>query len=471
MDSAIPKGWRLVAVIGSGLLATAVFVWLAIRADQNQAKALDAALLSFIGLVFSVIASVLVGKWSAHDSTTTAMAPFLRSAFRSHVGLQQGLRRLRLQIERTVEGISGTDGVVGIRVRDLLQVIDELEARADDGLENWRELRPTDVEEFEKQEVEIQTDMRKLSAAVSDLRGAAGQGEPDAVSDRVRGLEDSIARLASGTVKGGDARRLMVQGAYEEAIALYTQLIAVNPKAGTLYLARARARHLAGDRTGAIEDARTVKTLQPEDAVVSAMADQIERGVGLVAIAPAGPSRLGTADAGEGNTLLSRGLGEQALKCYDQAAAAGLRAVYSKTNRAMAFTVAKKFDEALRELDAPEFVAPGPYVRIHRAGLRALILALRGSDNAADIKELREAVTAVDRYEFGQGPLRFLEVGLYAVGLLPNSQCDDVMALLKNPPSRLVAGSAGGNAAATGQSQLLLAPPSTTPLPPPAPPT
>lgn len=74
-------------------------------------------------------------------------------------------------------------------------------------------------------------------------------------------------------------RALVAAGKYAEAVTTYTKMIELQPGSYTLYIGRARAKFLAGDRSGALSDLDIAVNLHPGDPSLDAFRAQIEEGV------------------------------------------------------------------------------------------------------------------------------------------------------------------------------------------------
>jgi ppGpp synthetase/RelA/SpoT-type nucleotidyltranferase/Tfp pilus assembly protein PilF len=204
----------------------------------------------------------------------------------------------------------------------------------------------------------------------------------------------------------GQARGLVAVGKYDEAIDLYTRMLNAQPNLHTLYLARAKARFLAGDRVGALADIDTGAQLLPNDPAVPVLRHQIEEGtVGSVGLNEAWKF------ASNGNNALAQGRVDEAFRYYSQSQQLGFTETYSLFNKAMAWTLAKDVDAALYFLDQIK-IRKGTPMEINVLGLRAILTVIGKKAAVAAAKELSHQRELMPEYDFRQSPLRYLEQGL-----------------------------------------------------------
>jgi len=165
-------------------------------------------------------------------------------------------------------------------------------------------------------------------------------------------IETTEASILQGDSAGVDrispdlipkaARTLIAERNYADAIEHYSNLITQEPESYTLYIGRAKARFLQGDRPGAIEDLGCAEKLQPNDMVIGKLRSQIKEGVLDNTNTAAEAWQLSTS----ANKVLAKGDGEQAFKMYSQAQALGFNPFFSTFNKAMACTLNKDADIA-----------------------------------------------------------------------------------------------------------------------------
>ena len=80
--------------------------------------------------------------------------------------------------------------------------------------------------------------------------------------------EKQESRPSLSTYLPGNARALLDKGYFREAVRAYDQVIGKLPGVHTYYIGRARARFLAGDADGAMQDLSRAEKLYPFDPVI-----------------------------------------------------------------------------------------------------------------------------------------------------------------------------------------------------------
>jgi ppGpp synthetase/RelA/SpoT-type nucleotidyltranferase len=227
-------------------------------------------------------------------------------------------------------------------------------------------------------------------------------------------LEESAREVAEAlrSLVGWDAksaRTLIAESRFAEAIELYSRMIEAQPTAYTLYVGRAKAKFLAGDRTGALTDIDLASAKLPHDPAIPSVRRQIEEGDVSVgnAVGDAwqvvhnADERLEAGDAGE------------AFALYSRAQQMGFNYAFSNFNKAMACTVNKDTDGATYFVDQLT-ASRGTPMGINITGLRAIIAVIARKSVTAAIKRLELDRRDSEWYEFQRSPLRHLERGLWA---------------------------------------------------------
>jgi len=199
-------------------------------------------------------------------------------------------------------------------------------------------------------------------------------------------------------------RELVVAHQYERAIEKYTQLLAGQPNSYTLYLGRARALFLNGDRDSALKDLDTADALAPNTDSIARLRQQIEVGV----LDPVPGQDMGSKLAALGNSAVQAGDGEAAKKYYDEAARQGFVPVYCAIDQAMALILLKNLREAQIILMATKPHA-GSFVEVNIFAIRLIIQCLAGKtiDTTLLVDKAAQA-----GYDILHSPLRYLKAGL-----------------------------------------------------------
>lgn len=221
-------------------------------------------------------------------------------------------------------------------------------------------------------------------------------------------------------------RALVAAGKYAEAVTTYTKMIELQPGSYTLYIGRARARFLAGDRSGALSDLDVAANLHPGDPSLDSFRAQIEEGVLL------GPTTTTEAWqlSSSGNEELAKGNGEEAFKLYSRAQELGFHPIFSTFNKAMACTLIKDSDGATYFLDQFRPIPNSP-TEINSLALRAIIAAIAKSGFTGQLSSLQEKLAELSGFEMSQSPLRHLESGFQARDTRPAAQILTVFQALR----------------------------------------
>jgi len=223
-------------------------------------------------------------------------------------------------------------------------------------------------------------------------------------------------------------RALVASGQYAEAVLLYSKMLELQPGSNTLYIGRARAKFLAGDRSGALTDLDEAAKLHPNDQTIESLRAQIEEGVVL------GPNTTTEAWqlSSSGNEQLARGNGEEAFRLYSQAQELGFHPIFSTFNKAMACSLIKDTDGATYFLNQFKPIPNSP-TEVNSLAMRAIISAIAKAGFAADFRELQDKLAQLSGFEMNQSPLRHLESGFHARDTKPAPQVISVFQALKKP--------------------------------------
>jgi tetratricopeptide (TPR) repeat protein len=412
-------------------------------------KALDpihTLLLNLLSIIFTAVCTMWVGRWSALRENQS----FIRAALRTTYGLWEGLKVAEHKalegVERMASRTSLSAEVQGEFWQEVLgRVIDQLNVlmrRAQETVDNWQELGPEEVERLTYAEYQKETAINELKAAtlqvtavLQDVAGLESTVETTRLRARVDALERERQLLEGSSALSlparGEARKLIAMGALEEAVDAYSALIAAGTGGHTIYLARARARYLAGDRDGALEDLREAEEINPADDAVRRLRRDIEEGKTLPPVAVIPPNFKPAVN--KGNAALASGDGEAALKHFREARKAGLFSILTAQNEAMCLLLLEDNDGAREKLNAALHETTGQFVRAQAFALLSFADALGGGNLEDSLNELLRAVEQLaksgDRFDMSQSPLQFLILGLKRKGLL-TPVCERVITAL-----------------------------------------
>jgi len=245
-------------------------------------------------------------------------------------------------------------------------------------------------------------------------------------------LEESAREVAEAlkSLVGWDAksaRALIAEARFSEAIELYSEMIQAQPIAYTLYVGRAKAKFLAGDRTGALADIDVASPRLPNDPAIPAIRRQIEEGdVHFNNTTPESWQAVRSADE-----KLEAGDAEEAFAAYSRAQQVGFNYAFSNFNKAMACALNKDTDGASYFVDQLTVTRNTP-MGINILALRAIIavIARRGATPA--IKWLESERRDAAWYDYQRSPLRHLERGLWSRDTTLTPQLAHIFNLMKS---------------------------------------
>jgi len=419
------------ALIAIGCLVLAIY-FSAIR-DLSQ---LEVTLLSALSFVFQIILGACVGLIVARESARREYRGFVGSAVRRTFGVVGGLQRVLENIKQGARRMIGRRGL-GDEARTQLWIeqlnligcqLNELLRQTEESVDDWREIAWEVIEEEEKQQ---QQRLEKMAALTKDLADiyhisddlAVVPGQSDRALMKLEALaeelETELVTLRGSTypigvtaaVEKGEARKLLMQGAFEEAVEVYSRMIQLNPQMHTLYIGRARARYLAGDTAGALSDVKQAQELSPEDPAIARVKDQLERGQGMpsAGVADGPPPYLEKAFSG--NQALAEGDADAAEECYKAAAEQGLFPAFVAMNLAMVDILRGRGEEALKHLTSVNLKLAGRFMQVQVVSLQLIAESLVAGEKKPT-NRLTEALEACGVFELSRSPLRFLREGL-----------------------------------------------------------
>lgn len=407
---------------------------------QRPLSGVEATLFSILLLVFQMAFGFVTGWWFATGAARSEYRPFVRSALRRTYGLAEGMARvqdsiregLRRMSTRTNIGSGARAQLWGELMQQVYSQTNELQRQAEASIQDWREFGRDELAKLEESQrlkderiEDITQHLRELYELIGDLTVT-----PTASAlaiDRMESVADSLqqelqtlrggsvlSRVEATTVHRGEARKLMLIGAFEEAISVYSQIIDLNPTSHSLFIGRARARYLAGDQDGALADLDVAERLQPNDPVIKRAREQITEGRWFpVAVASRVPDNL--AKAFEGTQALASGDIDGARRLFEEARKLGLSVAFARMDMAMAEILAEDPQAALAAVGNIDRVAMGRHMRVQIAGIEELCAVLEGEP---DLPRLLEQVERCGDFSLDRSPLRFLETGLTTLGLM-----------------------------------------------------
>lgn len=222
---------------------------------------------------------------------------------------------------------------------------------------------------------------------------------PSGASGRKNSTVPSEDQLESGV----QVRDLLVDGKYQDAINVYTTKIKIEPTSYTLYLGRARAYFLLGETNLALEDLNQAERYKSDDPFVKKLRSEIADG--HVSI----PQKTRTNEANDmdrrGHEALISGKPEEAFILYSDAQSMGASRPFTTFNMALAGAVAGDITGAELLLNQLK-IHPGTPMEINIAALRAILFALRGSDQfGGKLAELRDLVVNKGDFRLEMSPL------------------------------------------------------------------
>jgi len=423
------------------LLSIGGIIYFVILSGSRNMSQLEATLFSVVLLILEVALGFSIGVWSARDAAYKEYQPFVRSALRRTYGLVEGLGRVQDSIREGIRRMS-TRASISSSARaqmwgELMNLIysqmNELLRQSESSIEDWREFGPEEIQRLEQSQRlkeerirELTERLRELYELIGDLSGAPAVVTTGAM-DRLETVASSLQReleglrgrsilppIDLGTVQKGEVRKLLLSGAFEEAIGTYSQLIDLHPTNHSLYIGRARAKYLAGDKNGALADLDLAEELLPGDSVVRRAREQIALGRWFpVAVSSGVPQNL--AKAFEGNEALAGGRVDEARRLFEEAKELGLNIAFACTNLAMVGVAARDPQAALENLNGFNHLIAGPYMRVQVEALKALCTAVEGDE--PDLIPLREALDQCSEFVISKSPLRFCEAGLKTLGI------------------------------------------------------
>jgi len=415
----------------AAVLAIAIVLAHVYLASLGQVDTIVTLLLNVMALTFSTVCTIWVGRWSAQRENKAFIRAALRTTYGLHEGLEvaersavDGVNRMKDRTSLSPPAVSELwEEVVG---RMLDQVRGQMR-RAQETIANWREFLPEEVAMLNVAEQQKATALNEVTAAASQARAilreiGEGPNTPDtaALRQRIEALEQEKSRLSASSAFAlpatGEARKLLAMGALEEAIAAYSSLIETSPDSHSLYLQRARARYIAGDSGGALEDLKTAEEKYPADSTIIRLREEIQAGRKLprIAVVPAQAPWKQLVE--RGHSMLAVGKGEEALEHYRAAREAGLLPVFAVVDEAMALIASNNTQGAKDLLRDAQGSMTGPFMRVHCLAVLAVANALSDDTSSGESMELQQAIENLkfmgSPFRMADSPLQYLVQGL-----------------------------------------------------------
>lgn len=141
----ILERWLPIILVIVALVVACFSVYIA---SQREFTQLENALLQSFSLLFGLVGSFLFGRQSMRDAATEIIKPHARSAFRRLISLYESLSRVALEIESSKNSKENNSEKIALAKLEAI-VIEQL-ATADDALEDWRDIVPSEVAELRK---------------------------------------------------------------------------------------------------------------------------------------------------------------------------------------------------------------------------------------------------------------------------------------------------------------------------------
>lgn len=412
-----------------GLIALGFHMYYSFQRTLTQ---LETVMFSAIVFVLDLVAGIYIGVLFAGDSAKQESRPFVRSAFRGNFELSEGIKRAQESIRAAVGRMASrrnvdaaTASLLWSEIMNLIQAeLTELSRQSQSSLEDWREFRPEEIERFEetqqkkqKEEAAVADSIKELYGLIENMSSEASEGTEETLAELKEIQSKLLSELAglkerptmgamTKTSTASKARELMVEGAYKEAIDLYTRLITAEPLNHTLYISRAKAKYRSGDSRGALADLGTAAQLSPADVSIERVKKQIETGQSLESprnvIEQPFMSKIK-----EGTNELINGDLERARELYMEGRKLGATEVQTRVSLVMVDLIKGTANDARKTLHEIDLTFAGDYMTVQVEALRALCDICE--NRAAGYVALSYALSRCPSFSLSQSPLMFLE--------------------------------------------------------------
>jgi ppGpp synthetase/RelA/SpoT-type nucleotidyltranferase len=281
-----------------------------------------------------------------------------------------------------------------------------------------------------KSEIDVPLDLNKRFSAlaglleIADREFASIQRDSEALRRAVK--EDLVTDLTheglslAQNIKGQavsdnsalDARDLINKGLYDEAIELYSSKITNEPNSYTLYIGRARAKFLAGDKRGAILDLDSADDLSQDKNKTQRLREIIEKGDDPrnIVRAPKTLSRFSD-ERRMASDAVKCGDGVQAFDIYSKLEATGYSRPFSLLGKAISCVLERDL-EGTRSFVEGLQIRPGTSMAVNLYALRVITDILASKDADESLSGLEKALSEMPQYDLSLSQLNDLRVGL-----------------------------------------------------------
>lgn len=273
----------------------------------------------------------------------------------------------------------------------------------------------------------------------------------------IESLQEDLTRVAIAeppnsavgeTVPPQSVRHLIKQSRYEDAVKIYDAKIASTPTMHTLFIGRAKARFLSGDRAGAMSDIEQASSLNPDDPAIAVLRQQVQEGsaantaLQLSSESIAEAVKVANELTRQGNEAVRSGDGAAAFSYYSDAQEYGASRPFNLVNKAIACIVAGDVDGAKIQLSSLEVRIGTPF-SVAILALYCVVYALgEPSRFEEEFTRMRLALLACENFELSLSPLPRLRAGMAKSGVYldgtAKGQIDKVFKQLEAAPTAQV---------------------------------
>jgi len=235
----------------------------------------------------------------------------------------------------------------------------------------------------------------------------------------------AIAELGQGREEGEleqeeiSVRQLIRSGRFADAVKAYDKMLQDSPMMHTLFIGRAKARFLSGDRSGAVRDVQHSLDLNPGDRAALALKEQLEEGTLSTAVRAGDDASAPVANelTKRANEFIEAGDGASAFEYYSNAQEAGASRPFSLLNKAIACILAGDTDGAKIQLGYLELREGTPFA-VCMVALYSIVYALSAPEKFdSEFDRLKSAKAACEDFLFDQSPLARMGRGLEKASL------------------------------------------------------
>lgn len=281
---------------------------------------------------------------------------------------------------------------------------------------------------------------------IADREFASIQKDSDALKQAVKDelineltserLEKAIDEVSDNRVLTIEARQLIAQGRYEEAITAYTLKIEREPTAHTLYLGRAKARFLAGDLSRSLEDLDTVDRITGLESTTARFRDAIARGDKSTLVASSAAASKLIDGRRDFDTLMRDGNGVAAFALMSELEMQGFNRALAVFGKAVACALEKDNEGAMAFLDQLQRRLGTP-MAVNIEALRVLIGETLVNEDLNTV-DLKGALDDCPQYRFDLSPLKALRDGWLKRGVKLSALEQKVFAMIENPIEQIL---------------------------------